>query len=237
MRAVIYSAYFGDKEPLNRASFGEWKTVERVIITDDPDLRAPHADRIIHDSLNGLDPARASRRGKLMPHRYFPEYDWSLYIDNNAELRADPAELFAAIARNPGSGFHCFKHIRRDCIYDEATVCIRLGKDDPEIIRRQMERFRAVGLPRHAGLITGTFLIREHNRPMLRELGERWFDTVLHGSRRDQLAFNYVAWMLHFQPDYLKGTVLDNPLMRWPVYTEDMRKQDFPPVSDPTACA
>ncbi len=234
MKAVVYTAYFGKKEPLNTDCFGGWESLERVVITDDPGLEAPHADRIIHDPLNGLDPARASRRGKLMPHRFFPEYDWSLYIDNNVTLLSDPADLIAAIAARPGSGFHCFRHIRRNCIYDEALACIRLGKDDPAVIRRQMKLFQAVGLPRRAGLITGTFLVRRHNDLVLQELGERWFDTVIRGSRRDQLAFNYIAWMMRFRPDYLKGTVLDNSLMRWPVYTEDMRRQEFPRVENPS---
>lgn len=226
MKAVIYSAFYGDKEPLNPDCFGNWHGVDRVILTDNPDLCAPHAD-VVFDPLDGLDPARASRRGKLQPHKYFADYDWSLYIDNNARMRADPLDLFKMAARQTKSGFHCFRHKMRDCIYDEARACMRMGKDDPDIITKQMARFRAAGYPERNGLITATFLLRQHNRPILQVLGECWFDMIVRGSRRDQLAFDYIAWQMAFKPDFLEGTTVDNAYMQWPIYPESVRRQDF----------
>lgn len=38
--------------------------------------------------------------------------------------------------------------------YDEAEVCISLKKDDPSVIRRQVERCRAVGYPPQNGMPT-----------------------------------------------------------------------------------
>jgi len=237
MKAIVYSAYFGSKEPLNDSCFGRWTNLDRVILTDNPDLEVGYAD-VVYDPPGAYDLARASRRGKLQPHKYFPDHDWSLYIDNNASLRVDPLALIEKVSaprrfRKPSAGFHCFRHQSRKCIYDEALKCIELGKDDPEIIQSQMARFKADGFPRRAGLIVGTFLIRAHNRPPLTELGEHWFDLVAKGSRRDQLAFNYVAWKMGFKPDYLPANPVRTNLMQWPVYTEDLRQQDFAPAPAP----
>ena len=72
MSLVLYSALYGNKEPLNAEVFGPFTSCRRVLFTDRVDLHLPGVD-IVRDPLDGLDPARASRRAKLIPHHYLPE--------------------------------------------------------------------------------------------------------------------------------------------------------------------
>lgn len=187
-RLVLYTAHYGGSEPLNTDVFGGFDSCDRVLFTDNPKLEFPGA-RIVVDPLDGLDPARASRRSKLMPHRYLPEYDWSLYIDNNAILKVDPVEVFARLRALGPASFYAFPHPLRDCVYQEAHEISRRGKEDHKVIADVVRRYRDRGVPEHVGLIEGCFLLRNHHDPVLARFGDRWFEQVLSLTRRDQMSF------------------------------------------------
>ena len=101
MSVVLYSARYGDKEPLNAQVFGGFDGVRRVMFSDDPALRLPGIE-VVHDPLDGLDPARASRRAKLRPHLYFPEAEWSIWLDNKSRLLTEPQAIVAALQAYQG---------------------------------------------------------------------------------------------------------------------------------------
>lgn len=226
MKLVLYSALYGTKEPLNPDVFGPFSTARKVLFTDREDLTLPGVE-IIHDPLDGLDPARASRRAKLRPHLYFPNEDWSIWLDNKSSLRTDPARLIEGLQARPDVAFFAFPHFVRDCVYQEGRVVCEMGLDDYRIIRERMRTYRAEGMPEHAGLIEGHFIVRRHNDPTLAAFGEEWFDHVCRFSRRDQISFPYLAWKRALKFDYL-------PRADWPATVEfdrvprKGRKPDFP---------
>lgn len=225
MKIAVYSAFYGNRDPLNPDCLGGHHDCDRFLFTDDPEVRLDGVT-VIHDPLNGLDANRASRRQKLRPARYFPHYDWSIYLDNNATLLADPADLVNRLAETPGTGFAAFRHFLRDCVYEEAQACLLARRDSAERIETQMAFYRQEGFPAHGGLFAGPFLIRRHDRPDWAAHGEHWFEQVLTHSRRDQLSCNYVAWKLGLEPTYLEGDLRDNPLVRWPAIDLTRRQKD-----------
>ena len=88
MTLTLYTALYGQKEPPNPDVFGGFSNVRRLVFTDradlDPSVFGQGVERIL-DPLDGLDPSRASRRAKLMPHRYLGP-GWSLWVDNKSRL-------------------------------------------------------------------------------------------------------------------------------------------------------
>ena len=128
MSLVLYSALYGRKEPLNTEVFGPFTDVRRVLFTDRDDLDFPGVE-IVRLPADGLDPARASRRAKLMPHRYLTE-DWSLWLDNKSRLRRDPSEILATLQAQSPKAFFAFRHFRRDCVYQELQTCWENGLDE-----------------------------------------------------------------------------------------------------------
>lgn len=60
-------------------------------------------------------------------------------------------------------------------------------------------------------------LLRHHLDDDVVELSQDWFDHVLRFSRRDQLAFNYVAWRRGFPYSHFSGELTANDWMTWPV--------------------
>lgn len=228
MRIALYSALYGSRDRLNPNCFGTWQGVDRFVFTDDPSLDVPGAT-IVHDPLVGLDPNRASRRCKLMPHRYFSDYDWSIYLDNNANLTGDPVALITQLEEARAAGgpaFWSFSHPERNCVYAEAESCIRARRDAPDRIRAQMRAYRTDGYPADNGLVAGTVLVRYHASDAVAALGERWFEQVLIHSRRDQLSFDYVAWKLGISRGALPGELRENPNFQWPALSASARQSD-----------
>lgn len=226
MALVLYSAHYGTADPLNAEVFGGFESCRRVLFTDRPDLALPGVE-VIHDPLDGLDPARASRRAKLMPHRYFPEADHSLWIDNKSRLKRDPQEVLAALSAQSGAAFLAFRHFRRDCVYQELRTCWEGGLDDHAALKERERTYRAEGMPEHAGLIEGHFILRRHTDPAIARFGERWFEHVLRFSRRDQISFPYLAWRLGLRYDLI--TALDwKETVEFTVFDRKARRPDFP---------
>lgn len=225
MSLVLYSAWYGEAEPLNAQVFGPFDSCRRVLFTDRQDLSLPGVE-VIHEPAMGLDPARASRRAKLMPHRYFPDAEWSIWIDNKSILRRDPRDLLARLQSATDAGFLAFPHFRRDCVYQELRTAWELGLDDPRILHERARTYRQEGMPERFGLIEGHFLIRRHNTPDIARFGERWFEHVLRFSRRDQVSFPYLAWRtgLRYEPI----TMLDwRDTVTFTVFDRKARKPEF----------
>jgi hypothetical protein len=138
-----------------------------------------------------------------MPHRHFPGYDFSVWIDGDMALLEDPRILVDRYLVKPGH-FHAQqaydvaryapKGAVHSNLYHEAALCIRNGKDNSEVIRRQVERYRSEGCPESSGLWMGGIILRRHNHPRSVTVGEAWFDEVMRESRRDQIALPYVLW-------------------------------------------
>lgn len=226
MTLTLYSAHYGTADPLNREVFGGFDSCRRVLFTDHPGTSLPGVE-VILDPLDGLDPARASRRAKLMPHRYFPDAEWSIWIDNKSRLKVDPLQVLAAVRSQSEAGFFAFPHFRRDCVYQEGQTVAELGLDDHRIVRARMAQYRAEGMPEHSGLIEGHFMVRRHHDPALVRFGDRWFEHVLRFSRRDQISFPYLVWKLGLP--YEKITALDwKDTVEFTVHDRKGRKTDFP---------
>ena len=139
------------------------------------------------------DPSRVSRYVKCHPHLFLDEYDYSIYIDGNIKTIGDMRYLIHLL--NP-CGFIASLHRHRDCIYDELEQCVRLRKDDPQAMRRQIEVYQNSGMPKHYGLIEANLMVRDHHNPVCREIMERWWREITQHSRRDQLALPFVLWQM-----------------------------------------
>ncbi|MBZ5514918.1 MAG: DUF616 domain-containing protein [Acidobacteriia bacterium] len=223
---VVYTVLTGSESSLNNPFQEKSEDFERICLTDDISIE-PNGWKLVELDTHLLDPGRASRRPKLLPHIYFPEFEWSLYVDNTVRFKTSPLEILQTYVGRE-LNYWCFKHPWRDCVYDEAEEVIRLGYDDERRVREQMDYYRALGYPKKAGLCANTVLLRKHNDPRIIQLGDIWFDHVLRFSKRDQLSCNFVARHLNFEFGYFSGELIDNQFIVWPGYSGQSRlPQDF----------
>jgi glycosyltransferase involved in cell wall biosynthesis len=225
-RLVVYTCMFGYSEHFNDFAYHP-DGVDFVCFTDDPELRSDFwSMRLVKPGL--LDPARAAKQVKTLAHRFLPEYDCSLYIDNTVRLKAEPKRLFDELLARTSAPFVCFRHYSRDCVYDEADQVIALGYDDPERVRAQMRSYRSIGYPAKNGLAALPFILRRHLDPELVPVMEQWLQHILQYSLRDQLSFNPVAWLHRLTVGYIDLEFADYQLFDWPIVKKGVRiPRDF----------
>lgn len=188
-KTAIYTAIFGNKDCLKPpAKSGGY---DYIVFTDNEQLISD--DYIVvncpptHD-----DPTRNARRYKVLAHQFLPDYQYSLWVDANIEIGGiDIDGLFSCYLKNYDIALH--KHPLRNCIYDEASRCVEINKDNPSVIQQQMQKYRDEGYPPQNGLVSTGILYRKHT-PQVAQFNACWWQEIKTHSRRDQLSFNYVAW-------------------------------------------
>lgn len=212
-RIVVYTAVAKGYDILkNPARLSE--ACDYVCFSDHVQLSAPAwSQRPFDEHVD--DPVRTAKKPKIMPHLYFPEYEYSIWVDANVVVLGEVTELVERYLRD--SSIAMFAHPQgRTCVYEEAEACIELGKDETDIIRRQVERYRKLGHPENSGLHTCTIIVRRHRDPAIIDAMEEWWREIQAHSRRDQISFNYVATKNHLRVNTIAGNLWasDNPHFR-----------------------
>ena len=151
----------------------------------------------VRDKLSRF-PRDPKKRAAMISIRYFDFVDSAYDIVASAD---------ANLKLNPGIDEFCrehfdlslhdlalCKHGDRDCAYEEAEECKRLGYDRAGIIDRQMNTYRREGYPEHHGLGMTGIMIRNGHSESLREFCRVWASQVIAHSKRVQLSLNYALW-------------------------------------------
>lgn len=151
------------------------------------------------DDIMGLDledARRLSRHPKMLPHLYFPDVEYSIYIDGNIDLLVEPeglVEKFLKWDTGWGSDWGVMKHAFRDCLYKEVETCLRYGIGDSGELREQADRYIEEGMPIGFGLWENPVIVRRHTEYNA-EFGQMWWEEYMRGSERDQISFPYLVW-------------------------------------------
>ena len=174
------------------------------------------------------DNNRNAKRFKVLPHRYLQDYEYSIFIDGNMTVVGNIDELVEKYLTD--SNVAVFSHENnkldsRKCVYDEAQTIFDLGeknmkltpergelnyKDNPTVIKAQMDMYSMLGYPRNNGLLTGMVIVRRHNEKDCIDVMEDWWTEIKYNSKRDQLSFNYVVWKNDLKFNYIDGDSRDN---------------------------
>lgn len=150
---------------------GNWKVVSPIF---------KHSNRI-----------KVARWYKTHPHILFGDADWTIWMDDWFV----PINIYGLVELAKDGDIGIYKHRHRDCIYEEAEVCIKMGLDDANIIKKQMGQYRRESYPSNFGLHETCIIVRR-NTPSINELNEEWWNQIECGSHRDQLSFDFVVWKM-----------------------------------------
>lgn len=181
------------------------------------------------------DNTRTARKYKVLAHRWFSDYDISIWLDGNKTIVGDVLKYIEYLG---DSELALFDHMKcfdkRNCVYDEATAILNFGKinsqktphkgignwkDNPSVILEQMKKYASNGYPKHNGLSFTCGLVRKHNSKFICNLMEDWWTEIKYGSKRDQLSFDYVAWKNKFNFVYLPGDGRDDGIISHTTHT------------------
>ena len=87
------------------------------------------------------------------------------------------------------------RHGARDCVYDEAMVCLLYRRGSAKKIKEQMAKYCSEGFPKNYGLNEANVIVADlKNNRSSNLLNEWWNELLCAGSLRDQLAWPYVLW-------------------------------------------
>ena len=216
IKLVIYTTLLGDKEPLGNPLSDIQDTSTDLDITF---ICFTDSNRLTSDtwelkSINMylLSADKMCRQAKALPHEFFPEYQYSLWIDNIVKLKRLPSS--ADLNTSNKFLFKLFVHSGRSNLFEEACAIHGLGYENSETVLNQMEHYsKFVNLSSVSPLSTTTVIIREHHHPSVIQFGKTWWAHILIFSKRDQLSFDFVRTQLSTTIDYFPGTKLDNDLV------------------------
>lgn len=184
-KILLYTANFGNYDIFHEIAQTFNDYLDYVYITDIPRESKTWKIKVIKDF---QDSYLTAKMYKILPHKFFPEYDISIWID--ASARNIHTNFTSLIKQMIEYNFIITKHPSRCCIYDEAITCIKSKKDKQEIIENQILRYSQEEYPKKNGLYQCGFLIRKHNE--IAEFSEAWWEEILDNSKRDQISFPYV---------------------------------------------
>jgi hypothetical protein len=192
---VVYTAIAGAYDWLKEPPDHVVQAVDCVAFLDQvsrPSQAGGSAWKIESLPMTDADPCRVAKAPKVLPHLFFPDKRYSLWIDGSVSIEF-PFSVAELIERYlAGADLCVFQHRLRNCLYQEAIECSRRHLDDPSLIEAQVQRYRQGGYPAEAGLVEATVLLRRHT-PVVNAFDEAWWEEITRGSRRDQISFNYVA--------------------------------------------
>lgn len=204
---TVFTAVFGGYEKIRQPEYIN-PDVRYVLFTDRPVKRPGVWEVRVIERI--WSPTRTARHYKILPHRYLPDAEITVWHGGWLQLITDPTHAVSYLKDND---IAMEPHIERSCIYDEAAACIKLRKVNPDIAKRQMQFYSAKGFPPKYGL-TSAFLIVRRNTDRITELNELWWKQVRMFTNRDQLSFMYCMWKLGLDYDRIPASPTRNGLYR-----------------------
>lgn len=191
-RIAVYTGIFGDYDEICLPQACP-QNIDYYFISDrQPVNIGPFhwidGKKVIPDSVG--TPVKRNRYIKMHPHKLFPDYRYSVYIDGNITVTAD---ITGFVHRNK-SGISVFMLPWRECVYYEALAVVNARRVVASDVCRQVKRYMDEGMPMHYGLPEMPVIAMEHQNPRCIKIMEDWWDEFDSGAQRDQLSFMYVMW-------------------------------------------
>lgn len=200
---VIYTAITNNYDELKENQIQD--DIQHVAFLENPKESGIWENREVFKEFK--EPNRNAKIHKVLSHVYFPEKEYSLWIDGSITLNCSIKKIIETYMGE--NDMLIFKHPERSCLYKEAEVCIKHKLDNPDLIVRQVLKYRNEGYPEDNGLCEATILLRRHTE-RTKEFNELWWKEIKKGSKRDQISFNYVAHRVGLKYGYFYGCLRRN---------------------------
>ena len=146
----------------------------------------------------------------MFPHIFFPEYDYSVYIDGSLIIKKDIRTFIDTYRRD--CGMICFAHFCSESIMDEAVLIVERGKADKAALDTQLEVYKKNGYTAKGYIAELTCIVRDHHDEALKKVMQDWWDEYMsYEHTRDQISFDYVTWKNGYIFDLCDLSVYINP--------------------------
>lgn len=220
-KILIYTALFGNYDELLEPEVID-KNCDYICITDNKQLKSIKWKIQYLDNID--NPVELNRMYKMLPHRFFSEYDYALYVDSNIKLNKSPLKIINAYMDKAAIAFP--RHFMRDCIYDEALTCLRhkkITKAEYETITTEL--LEANKFPKKYGLAENNILVRNLKDQPLIDVMEEWWVLFREYAARDQLSLMYLLWKHRVSYCFMEESSRNkNDYFSYMLHKHDIRK-------------
>lgn len=209
-KIVVYTCITGSYDDLKEPFFTN-DFLDFIVITDQEVSHTSKWKKLDISKVhcpNGLNNAQINRWVKMNPHKIFPEYDYSVYIDGSVNVVTDLVPLVLNLI-NSKKWFGIHLHSCRKKIKTEAKVLLSCKKvTDKTLMNKQIDKYYKDGFDDSIKLLEATILIREHNNTICKKIMEDWWQEFMDGVPRDQLSLPYILWKNNITMDdiYILGS-------------------------------
>ena len=236
-KIVIYTAITGDKDEL--LPVPQREDCNFVCFTDNKKITAEGWEVRVIEPFHST-PRLSAKPFKILPHYYFPEYDYSIWMDGTFVPREstiinDFIEKFLA-----ETSIATYAHVNtfvtpvtsifyRNCIYEEAEVCLLHNLDSQNKIIKQVQTYRTFGYPKNLGLSACSIIVRKHNDIKLKSAMDAWWREVTLRCVRDQISFRYILYEHNIAQTEIDGNIYhDNPYFAYTPHKKEEAHNNKP---------
>lgn len=198
MKIALYTANFGKYDQWLEPRYVD-RSFDYYLFTDDKSIKSKAYQVTYCD--RAKDPARMARYYKIVKgYEQLCSQGYNLIIWHDASIRQ--VKDIKGLIMQQKRDWMLMKHPQRTCIYDEFHACWDAypPKDDRQTMLEQIQRYADEGYPTNNGLVATGLMFRRNNKYLL-DICRDWWAEVERGSVRDQLSFDYVAWVNNFKYD------------------------------------
>lgn len=198
MKVVVYTAILNGYDKLRNHVDLPYDFIAYI---DDKSIIPANTNWQIRDipkeyTHSNISAKRLSTLLKMIPHKLFPEYDISVYIDGKLSINENIQILLDL--EYDENRLLSNKHPVRQCLYDEIDKLRRLGWENENVCNEVECLFKKVHYPKNYGMIDTCMMIRRHNDPYVIEIMEENISLLdKYNITRHELIFNYVLWKQH----------------------------------------
>ena len=192
-KVVVYSCLIGDYDQV--ATFNKQKGYDYILFTDLKIKNTnwsvfPIPDEVLKLNVSDI---KKQRYMKIHPHKFFRNYDLSLYIDANYVIKGD-LDDYLINTLNPIDHIY-IPHLQfGKGIKQAIKKAIEKKLDDSNLLKEVMDRYNKLNILSKSGIVNAGLIIRKHNTKDCIKLMEKWWEEVRDYSHVDGFAFNYAGY-------------------------------------------
>ena len=191
-KVIVYSCLIGNYD--NVTSFNKQRGYDYILFTDQKINNTnwtifPIPDEVLKLNVSDI---KKQRYMKIHPHKFFKNYDLSLYIDPNYEITGD-LDDYLVNTLNPLDHIY-IPHLQfGKGIKQALQKAIEKKLDDVSLLNQVMERYNKSKILGKTGIVNAGLIIRKHHTEDCIRLMEKWWEEVRDYSHVDNFAFDYAG--------------------------------------------
>ena len=214
-RIAVYTCIFGNYDNILEPYFIPDNCDFYIFTDQEINTKSAWKKMDLPNEINEMSNIDKNRYIKMLPHLFFENYNYSIYVDGNVQILTDLTEYINKIDKDTGIGIHM--HHLRDCVYDELEAIVKMNKQNKKMANKYKEKLDEEKMPRNYGLLQCNIIARKHNNLICKKVMESWWDEFKESIKRDQISLPYVLYKNNINIDKvgtLGNNVYTNPSFR-----------------------